>query len=137
MVPDTAGYWPLAYYLLLSVITLGVIMLFSWLFGMRHTDKFTGEPYESGVATTGTARIRFDVKYYLVAMFFVIFDLEAAFLYVWAISVREAGWTGYIEILFFAGVLLSALVYLWKLGGLEWADTRRQEYDSFKRRNPS
>jgi len=136
MAAQTPGLWTLAYYLFLAVVTLGAIMLFSWLFGLRHTDKVTGEPYESGVATTGTARIRFDVKYYLVGMFFVIFDLEAAFLYVWAISVREVGWAGYIEVLVFTAVLLAALVYLWKLGGLEWADTRRQEYDSFKKRTP-
>jgi len=137
MEAHATGYWTLAYYLFLAVVTLGALMLFSWLFGMRHTDKVTGEPYESGVATTGTARIRFDVKYYLVAMFFVIFDLEAAFLYVWSISVRETGWTGYIEILVFTGVLLAALVYLWRLGGLEWADTRRQDYRSRRKGTPS
>ena len=137
MEAQAAGFWTLAYYLFLAVMTLGAIMLFSWLFGMRHTDEVTGEPYESGVVTTGTARIRFDVKYYLVAMFFVIFDLEAAFLYVWSISVRETGWRGYFEILLFTGVLLAALVYLWRLGGLEWADTRRKEHQSFKKGSPS
>jgi len=130
MESQAPAHWPLAYYLLLAFMTVGGIMLFSFLFGLRHTDRFTGEPYESGVATTGTARIRFDVKYYLVAMFFVIFDLEAAFLYVWAISVRETGWAGYIEILIFTGVLFAALVYLWRLGALEWADKRRKEYES-------
>jgi NADH-quinone oxidoreductase subunit A len=131
METQAAAYLSLAYYLFLALLTIGAVMLFSYLFGLRHTNRFTGEPYESGVATTGTTRIRFDVKYYLVAMFFVIFDLEAAFIYVWAISVRETGWAGYIEILVFTGVLFAALIYLWKLGALEWADTRRREYRSF------
>jgi len=118
----------MVYYLFLALVTIGGIMLLSYLFGLKHTNRFTGEPYESGVTTTGTARIRFDVKYYLVAMFFVIFDLEAAFIYVWAISVREAGWGGYFEILVFTGVLFAALIYLWRLGGLEWTDTTLKAY---------
>lgn len=129
MPSQASAFWSLAYYLFLALVTIGAMMLFSYLFGLKHTDRFTGEPYESGVTTTGTARIRFDVKYYLVAMFFVIFDLEAAFIYVWAISVRETGWAGYIEILVFTGVLFAALIYLWRLGALEWADTRRKEYE--------
>jgi len=133
MEAQASGYWTLGYYLFLTVVTLGGIMLVSWLFGMRHTNRVTGEPYESGVATTGTARMRFDVKYYLVAMFFVIFDLEAAFLYVWSISIRETGWAGYVEILVFTGVLLAALVYIWRLGGLEWADTRRRTFSSSRK----
>jgi NADH-quinone oxidoreductase subunit A len=125
-------YWPLAYYFVLALATVAVMMVLSYLLGTRHMEKATGEPYESGVATTGTARMRFDVKYYLVAMFFVIFDLEAAFIYVWAISVRESGWAGYVEILIFTGVLFAALVYLWKLGALEWADIRRKMYEAVK-----
>jgi NADH-quinone oxidoreductase subunit A len=132
MEPRAAEYWPLAYYFLLALATVVVMMVLSYLLGLRHMEKATGEPYESGVATTGTARIRFDVKYYLVAMFFVIFDLEAAFIYVWAVSVREAGWAGYIEILVFTAVLFAALVYLWRLGALEWADVRRKMYGSIK-----
>jgi NADH-quinone oxidoreductase subunit A len=132
MEPRAAEYWPLAYYFLLALATVAFMMVLSYLLGLRHMEKATGEPYESGVATTGTARIRFDVKYYLVAMFFVIFDLEAAFIYVWAISVRETGWAGYIEILVFTAVLFAALVYLWRLGALEWADIRRRAYESIK-----
>jgi NADH-quinone oxidoreductase subunit A len=70
--------------------------------------------------------VRVDVKYYLVAMFFVIFDLEAVFVFAWAISLREAGWTGYVEMLVFLGVLTVALIYLWRLGALDWGEASRR-----------
>jgi NADH-quinone oxidoreductase subunit A len=96
------------------------MIAFSFILGERHREKQTAEPYESGIVSTGTARVRFDIKFYLIAMFFVIFDLEAAFVYAWAVSLRETGWTGYREMLVFIGILTAALVYLWKLGALEW-----------------
>jgi NADH-quinone oxidoreductase subunit A len=86
----------------------------------RHRDRATGEPYESGIVSTGSARIHFDIKFYLVAVFFLIFDLEAAYLYAWAVAVRETGWPGYAEALLFMGVLAAALVYLWRRGALDW-----------------
>jgi NADH-quinone oxidoreductase subunit A len=114
--------WPLIVYFL-SVIGLVTTMIsLSYILGERHREKQTNEPYESGIMSTGTARVRFDVKFYLVAMFFVIFDLEAVFIFAWAVSIREAGWTGFTEMLIFIGVLIVALVYVWKLGALEWGE---------------
>ncbi len=92
----------------------------SYFLGERHREKQTNEPYESGIVSTGTARVRFDIKFYLIAMFFVIFDLEAVFIFAWAVSLRENGWPGYIEMVIFIGILASALIYLWRLGALEW-----------------
>ena len=69
---------------------------------------------------TGSARLRLRASYYLVAMLFVVFDLEAAFIYAWAVSVRQTGWAGYIEILVFVAVLAVGLVYLWRAGALDW-----------------
>ncbi len=92
----------------------------SYFLGERHREKQTAEPYESGIVSTGTARVRFDIKFYLIAMFFVIFDLEAVFIFAWAVSVQENGWPGYIEMLIFIGILTAALIYIWKLGALEW-----------------
>ena len=69
----------------------------------------------------GGGHLRFSAKFYLVAMFFVIFDLEAVFLYAWAVSIRESGWAGYIEASIFIAVLLIGLGYIWRLGGLDWA----------------
>jgi len=120
-----AVIWPLGLYCLTVVILVVALLGLSYLLGQRHRQRATGQPYESGMPATGTARMRFDVKFYLVALLFVVFDLEAVFLFAWAISVRELGWMGYIEVLVFVGVLLVALVYLWKSGALDWASSGR------------
>ena len=88
--------------------------------GQRHRERTTGRPYESGNPLTGSARLRLSISFYLVAMFFVVFDVESIYIFAWAIAWRELGWTGYIEVLIFIGILLAALVYLWRLGALDW-----------------
>lgn len=103
-----------------TVAVIAAILALSALLGQRHKERATNEPYESGVASTGAPHVRFDVKFYLVAMFFLIFDLEAIFIYAWAVSVKETGWSGYIVVLIFTAVLAAALAYLWKRGALEW-----------------
>jgi NADH-quinone oxidoreductase subunit A len=122
----TIVLWPLAVYFFATVLIVGGMLVLSYVLGQRHREKATGEPYESGIAATGTAHIRFDVKFYLVAMFFVIFDLETVFIFAWAVSLRQAGWAGYIEMLFFIGILVAALVYIWRLGGLDWGTTKQK-----------
>ncbi|HET8729571.1 MAG TPA: NADH-quinone oxidoreductase subunit A, partial [Moraxellaceae bacterium] len=96
-----------------------------WL-GGRTWGRAKGEPFESGVVSQGSARLRFSAKFYLVAMFFVIFDVEALYLYAWSVSAKEAGWSGLIETTIFVLVLLAGLVYLWRLGALEWAPEARR-----------
>jgi len=118
--PTVSNLWPLIVYFLSVVGLVATMIVLSYVLGERHREKQTNEPYESGIASTGTARVRFDVKFYLIAMFFVIFDLEAVFVFAWAVSIRETGWTGYAEMLVFIGILVAALVYVWKLGALEW-----------------
>jgi NADH-quinone oxidoreductase subunit A len=122
-----AVLWPLAVYLAAVVILVMAMITLSYILGERHRERQTAEPYESGIVSTGTARVRFDIKFYLIAMFFVIFDLEAVFIFAWAVSLRETGWTGYTEMLVFIGVLAAALVYLWRLGALEWGGLARKE----------
>jgi len=121
---DNQPLWPLAVYFAAIVMIVAVMIGLSYVLGQRHRERATAEPYESGVAATGTARVRFDIKFYLVAVFFLIFDLEAAFLYAWAVAVRETGWLGYAEVLVFAGVLAAALAYLWRLGALDWGKSK-------------
>jgi NADH-quinone oxidoreductase subunit A len=110
------------------VIGLCVVMLgLSWVLGERtRYTRATLDPYESGILHVGMARYRFSAKFYLMAMFFVIFDLEAVFVYAWAVSARESGWAGYVEMLIFLTILVAALVYLWRLGALEWAPRPRK-----------
>ncbi|HLF74217.1 MAG TPA: NADH-quinone oxidoreductase subunit A [Anaerolineales bacterium] len=112
--------WPLAAYFIAVIILIMAMLSISHVLGERHKGRATDEPFEAGVPTTGTARQRLTAKFYLVAMFFVIFDLEAVFIIAWALAARSLGWAGYIEILVFIGVLLAALVYLWRLGALDW-----------------
>lgn len=118
-----SALWPLAVYGAAAAATIALMLGLSSLLGQRHRERATNEPYESGVAATGKARIRFPVKFYLTAVFFLIFDLEAAYLYAWAISVRESGWAGFIEVLVFILVLVASLIYLWRRGALEWRTT--------------
>ncbi len=112
--------WPLAVYFAATVILAAGMILVSYFLGPRHHGRETGEPYESGIVSTGSAQGRISVQYYLVAMFFVIFDIEAAFIIAWAIALRQAGWAGYIEAAIFIGVLAVALAYLWSQGALDW-----------------
>lgn len=112
--------WPFFVFLGAALVVLAGMLVISYALGERHVEPATREPYESGILPTGTARIRFDVRFYLVAMFFVIFDLEAVFIFLWAVALRQAGWTGYIDIAVFIAILVAALAYLWRLGALEW-----------------
>lgn len=118
--------WPLVVYFAFVVFLVAVVVIVSYLLGQRHNDRATGEPYEGGIVSEGSARARFSARYYLVAMFFVIFDLEAVFLFAWAGAARELGWPGYCEVVVFVVVLVAALIYLWKVGALDWAPEGRR-----------
>jgi NADH-quinone oxidoreductase subunit A len=124
--PAGPAIWPLAIYFATVVIIVVGMLALSYVLGEKHRQRATGEPYESGMPPTGSARLRFDVKFYLVATFFVVFDLEAVFLFSWAVAARELGWAGYVEVAVFIGVLLAALVYLWRIGALEWGSKPRK-----------
>lgn len=123
-----SGLWPLAVYFIAVLALVASMLALSYLLGQRHNERATGEPYESGIVSTGSARLRFSVKFYLVAMLFVIFDLEVAFVIAWAIAFRELGWTGYLGALFFIGVLVAALIYEWRLGALDWGPRGQRQF---------
>jgi len=118
--------WPLLLFFAATALLIGGMIAVSALLGQRHKERTTDDPYESGIIPTGSARIRFDVKFYLMAMFFVIFDLEAVFIYLWAVNARPLGWPGYVEIAVFVGILLIALFYLWRVGALDWGTARQR-----------
>ncbi len=123
---NTVPLWPLLIYAAAVFVLVAVMLGLSYILGQRHKERATGIPYEGGVVSTGSARLRLDVRFYLVAVFFVVFDLEAAFLFVWAVALRDIGWPGYVEGLIFIAVLLAALIYLWRLGALDWGTIRRK-----------
>ena len=104
-------FWPFLIYAFLVVLVVGIMLGLSHILGERHKEKLTGEPFESGIPPTGNARLRFSSHFYLIAIFFVIFDLDAVFIMVWAISFRELGIAGYIGISVFIGILIAVLIY--------------------------
>jgi len=129
--PNDAILWPLAVFFVLTVALAVAFILLSAVLGQRHRERATDEPFESGMPPTGSARIRFDVRFYLMAMFFVIFDLEAVFVFAWACSARHLGWVGYMEMLVFVGILALSLFYLWRVGAFDWrTQTHRKPYYS-------
>jgi len=118
--PDNQLIWPLLVYGLAVILLVAVMIGLSYLLGQRHKEKVTGEQFESGMKITGSARVRFSAHFYLVAMFFVIFDLEAAFLIAWSVAFNELGWEGYITAAVFIFILLVVLVYEWRIGALDF-----------------
>ncbi len=118
---------PFGIYFILVLVLVSVMLLLSYVLGQRHNERATGTPYEAGILSEGSARVRFSAKFYLVAMFFVRFDLEAVFLFAWAIAGRELGIQGYLEMIIFVFVLAAALFYLWRLGALDWRGKPRRK----------
>ena len=112
--------WPLIVFFILTLLVPAGMIILSSVLGQQHSEHATGSPYEAGIVSEGTAEARFSIKFYLIAMFFVVFDLEAVFIFSWAIATREVGWAGYLEILFFTVILVATLAYLWRLGALDW-----------------
>jgi NADH-quinone oxidoreductase subunit A len=126
-IANASSLWPLLVFLAVAVVLVTAMIGFSAVLGQRHKERATGDPYESGIFPTGSARIRFDVKFYLMAVFFVIFDLEAVFIFVWAGAARILGWAAYVEIVIFIGFLVLALLYLWRVGGLDWGTAKHRQ----------
>jgi NADH-quinone oxidoreductase subunit A len=118
---NPAVIWSLLIYIAAVIGLIGIMLGLSYILGQRHNDRAKGEPYEGGMIPTGSARLKFSADFYLIAMFFVIFDLEAVFLIAWAISVREAGWFGFIGVSIFVFLLLVVLIYEWRIGALDIA----------------
>jgi NADH-quinone oxidoreductase subunit A len=126
-------FWPLLLYFALVLGVVAAMLLLPALLGERHWrkpgrggERGTNQPYESGITPTGNAKLRVPLQYYRVAMLFVIFDLEAVYLYGWAVAAREAGWRGFVVAGIFIALLLVALVYLWRVGALDWRSRRER-----------
>ena len=121
-----SAIWPFIIFAFI-VIAITVIMIgLSYVLGEHHSGKTKDEPYESGIPPTGDARLRFSSGFYLIAMFFVIFDLDAAFIMLWAVSFRELGLNGYIGILIFIMLLIVLLIYELSIGALDFGPNGKQ-----------
>ncbi len=126
--------WPLLVYAVLVLLIVGGMLTASYFLGQRHKEKQTDTIFESGIKTTEDARLRFPVHFYIVAMFFVIFDLEAAFIISWAIAFRETGWGGYIGAAIFITVLLVVLLYESRIGALDFGPSGKKILKEYHKR---
>ena len=114
------GYLPILIFIGVALVMGGVIILAGRLLGPHRPDSAKLSPYECGFEAFEDARMKFDVRYYLVAILFILFDLEIAFLFPWAIVLRDIGWFGLAAMMIFLGILVVGFIYEWKKGALEW-----------------
>jgi NADH-quinone oxidoreductase subunit A len=112
--------------LLLMVMAVGfggVSVLLGRFLGPRNPTPEKSAPYECGMPAVGDARERQSIRFYLIAMIFLLFDIEVAFLYPWALALRALGWAGYFQVVLFTLVLVAGYIYVWKKGALDWSQT--------------
>jgi NADH-quinone oxidoreductase subunit A len=116
----TSPYLPLLiYFLVVAAVAAAILGLSAWV-GVKRPSQAKLSPYECGSPPVGDARERFSVSFYLVAMLFILFDVEAVFLYPWAVVFKSLKWFGFVEMLLYIAVLLAGYVYIWKKGALDW-----------------
>src|SRR5271169_3390466 len=118
-------YFPVLVQALVAMATAAGLLTASFILGKRVRNRVKDMPYESGIVPTGDARRRFSVKFYLVGMLFILFDIEAIFLYPWVVVYRELKMFAFVEMLVFVVLILAGFFYIWKKGALDWAETGR------------
>ena len=117
--PET--FFPVLVQITIAVVVAAALVALSYLIGKRVKDRVKDSPYECGIAPTGSARERFSVKFYLVGIVFILFDIEAVFLYPWAVVYRELKMFAFVEMLLFVVLILVGFFYVWKKGALDWS----------------
>jgi NADH-quinone oxidoreductase subunit A len=123
--PWAPGVFSLALFTAMVVILIGIVLFLSAWLGVKRPQPEKQRPYESGVIPTGSARLRYPVPFYLVAIFFLIFDVEGAYIFSWAVAARDLGWTGWLQMTIFILILLAGLVYIWHKGALNWGPSAK------------
>jgi NADH-quinone oxidoreductase subunit A len=123
----TDVYFPVVLQAVLAAALAVGLLSVSFLLGKRVRNRLKDTPYESGILPTGNARERFSVKFYLVGMLFILFDVEAIFLYPWAVIYRDPGMAkpAFLEMLVFVAFILAGFFYMWKMGALDWSGPDR------------
>jgi len=114
-------YWPVLLQGLIAMIIAAGMIGASYILGKKVRNQVKDTPYECGITPTGNARERFSVKFYLVGMLFIVFDIEAIFLYPWAVVYRELKLFAFFEMLLFIALVLAGFFYIWKKGALDWS----------------
>ena len=117
---NISQFWPVVVYGAIVLSLVGAMLGISYFLGQRHKDRATNEPYEGGILSTGSASLRFSAQFYLIAMLFVIFDVETMFIFSWAIAFEELGWYGYAGVVIFIILLVVVLIYEWRNGALDF-----------------
>ena len=118
--PWQPGIFSLIVYLIIVMALTGVLLFLSRWLGQRRPSTEKSRPYESGIIPTGPARLRYPVPFFMVAIFFLIFDVEGAYIFGWAVAAKDLGWPGWFQIQFFIFVLIAGPAYIWAKGGLGW-----------------
>ncbi len=121
--PWEPGILALGIFAVMTVVLVIILLFIAGWLGEKKPNPEKLAPYECGIIPTGTARCRYPIAFYLIAAFFLIFDVEAAYIFSWAIAFDRLGWSGWLQISFFIAILLVSLFYIWKKGGLEWGPT--------------
>ena len=114
------NYFPILIFLLIGLVMGGMLFLVGFVLGPRRPDLEKNAPYECGFEAFEDARMKFDVRYYLVAILFIIFDLEIAFFFPWAVALKHVGMVGFWAMMLFLAVLVLGFIYEWRKGALEW-----------------
>jgi NADH-quinone oxidoreductase subunit A len=114
------NYLPILIFLGLAIVLAVVPLVGGWILGPRKPNAVKNAPYECGFPAFEDARMPFDIRYYLVAILFILFDLETGFLFPWAVVLREIGWFGFLSMMVFLGLLVVGFIFEWKKGALEW-----------------
>lgn len=129
------SYFPVLVQVTIGVVLAAVLLALTFLVGKRVKNKAKETAYECGIIPEGDARERFSVKFYLVAMLFILFDIEAIFLYPWAVVFRELKMFAFVEMLIFICLILAGFFYIWKKGALDWAVAEPAEHSEEPRKD--
>ena len=124
--PWEPGIFSLVVFAILILAIISLLLVIASRLGEKKPGVEKSRPYESGIIPTGDARLHYPVPFYLVAIFFLLFDVEGAYIFSWAIAWEKLGWAGWLQISFFIAVLILGLVYVWVKGGLEWGPTGKK-----------
>jgi NADH-quinone oxidoreductase subunit A len=132
-VENSFPLWPLLLYSAIVLSLVGAMLGLSYVLGQRHRERATDEPYEGGILSAGGARMRFSSQFYMIAMLFVIFDVETIFIMAWAIAFEELGWYGYVGVVIFVILLIVVLIYEWRNGALDFGPDGKKILQAYKK----